>query len=190
MPAPNRNGYYIGQEFTNEFGQKYIWTGEEWKIGGNENYTPVSEAKEIIVTFNTFLEGGDLIEAKVLVNDLDWIDSFSTKGKIVVKFFDNQIINPTKISFVGNNVRTKKNYVIQCRVNQENDVIIRELGEFESITTPVQESVPPPTIQQPVITSGGNPAILREVKTNDLRGLDLGNLSFENNYGGVDMAQK
>jgi len=167
MPAPNRNGYYIGQEFTNEFGQKYIWTGEEWKIGGNENYTPVSEAKEIIVTFNTFLEeGGIPVEVKVLVNDADWVDSSSTKGKVTLKFFDYQILNPTKISFIGNNVKTKKSYSIQCRVNQENDVIIKELVEGEFITPPQTPVIEQPVIQTPIFgggAGGGRSTFQREI---------------------------
>jgi len=184
MPIPNRNGYYTGQQFTNELGDRYVWIGNEWRTAGNDNYTPVSAPREVNITFNTFLEeGGIPVEVKVLVNDIDWEDSVSTKGKVTVKFFDYQIINPTKISFVGNNVRTKKNYVIQCRVNQENDVIIKELGEFESITPPEVGSVPPPTIQTPVFTGGGGGSF-REVNINDFRGPGYG-LAQEG-----DMAQR
>ncbi len=177
MPAPNRNGYYTGQQFTNEFGDRYIWIGNEWRPSGNDNYEPVSAAKEVNITFNTFLEeGGIPVQVKVLVNDNEWADSTSTNGKATLKFFDYQILNPTKISFIGNNVRTKKNYVIQCRVNQENDVIIKELGEYESIAISQDASVPPPTIQTPSVIGGGGGAGggMREVNRNDFRGPGYG----------------
>jgi hypothetical protein len=180
MPIPNRNGYYTGQQFTNELGERYTWVGNEWRPAGNDNYTPVSAAREVNLTFNTFLEeSGTPVQVRVLVNDLDWEDSVSTNGKVTVKFFDYQIINPTKISFIGNNVRTKKNYVIQCRVNQENDVIIKELGEFESVITPSISSVQPPSVQTPTIEpptfiGGGGAGSLREVNVNDFRGPGYG----------------
>ena len=180
MPAPNRNGYYTGQQFTNEFGERYIWIGNEWRPSGNDNYEPVSAAKEVNITFNTFLEeGGIPVKVKVLVNDTEWTDSTSTNGKATLKFFDYQIINPTKISFIGNNIKPKKQYVIQCRVNQENDVIIKELGEFESVVIP-PPVVTVPTIETPVFVGGGGFAGggagggMREVSPNDFRGAGYG----------------
>ncbi len=137
MPVPGRNGYYTGQMFTNELGERYVWIGNEWRTAGNDNYTPVSNAREVNITFNTFLEeGGVPVQAKVLVNGTEWVDSTSINGKATVKFFDYQILNPTKITFLGNNVKTKKEYVIQARVNQENDVVIRELNDGEEVIQP------------------------------------------------------
>lgn len=177
MPIPNRNGYYTGQQFTNELGERYVWIGNEWRTAGNDNYTPVSKAREVNITFNTFLEeGGVPVQVKVLVNDADWVDSTSTNGKVTLKFFDYQILNPTKITFIGNNVKPKKQYVIQCRVNQENDVIIKELGEFESVSTPEIGIVPTPTPQTPVFVGGGGSGggSFREVNINDFRGPGYG----------------
>jgi len=149
MPIPNRNGYYTGQQFTNELGERYVWIGNEWRTAGNDNYTPVSQAREVNITFNTFLEeGGVPVQVKVLINDADWVDSTSTNGKVTLKFFDYQILNPTKITFIGNNVKPKKEYVIQCRVNQENDVIIKEIERGESVV------IRPST--EPVFTGGGS----------------------------------
>lgn len=146
MPIPNRNGYYTGQQFTNELGERYVWIGNEWRTAGNDNYTPVSSAREVNITFNTFLEeNGVPVQVKVLINDKDWSESSSTNGKVTVKFFDYQILNPTKITFIGNNVKTKREYIIQSRVNQENDVVIREMGQFEEVA-----------IAQPVYGGGGN----------------------------------
>lgn len=137
MPVPGRNGYYTGQMFTNELGERYVWIGNEWRTAGNDNYTPVSNAREVNITFNTFLEeGGVPVQVKVLVNGIEWVDSTSINGKATVKFFDYQILNPTKITFLGNNVKTKKEYVIQARVNQENDVVIRELNDGEEVIQP------------------------------------------------------
>ena len=184
MPIPNRNGYYTGQQFTNELGERYTWIGNEWRPAGNDNYTPVSQAREVNISFNTFLEeGGVPVQVKVLVNDADWIDSTSTNGKVTLKFFDYQIINPTKITFIGNNVKPKKQYVIQCRVNQENDVIIKELGELESVSTPQIGIVPTPTIQTPVFAGGGvgggGGRIIREYDTLDRQNLADGGMGRE-----------
>ena len=144
MPIPNRNGYYTGQMFTNELGERYVWIGSEWKTAGNDNYTPVSAAREVNITFNTFLEeGGNSVQAKVLVNDVEWADSSSQNGKITLKFFDYQILNPTKISFIGTNVKSKKSFIIQAKVNQENEVTIKEADEFGNL---INDTPRPPDV--------------------------------------------
>lgn len=143
MPAPNRNGYYTGQMFTNEVGERYVWIGSEWSTAGNDNYTPVSAAREINITFNTFLEeGGNNIQAKVLVNDAEWADSSSQNGKITIKFFEYQILNPTKISFISTNVKAKKTFIIQTKVNQDNEVLIKDADEYGNIIDEFPVSTP------------------------------------------------
>ena len=143
MPIPNRNGYYTGQMFTNELGERYVWIGNEWRTAGNDNYTPVSAAREINITFNTFLEeGGNSIQAKVLVNGSEWTDSSSQNGKITLKFFDYQILNPTRISFIGTNVKAKKSFLLQAKVNQENEVVIKETDEYGNVFNDVIISEP------------------------------------------------
>ncbi len=143
MPAPNRNGYYTGQMFTNEVGERYVWMGSEWSTAGNDNYTPVSAAKEINITFNTFLEeGGNNIQAKVLVNDAEWADSSSQNGKITIKFFEYQILNPTKISFISTNAKAKKTFIIQTKVNQDNEVLIKDADEYGNIIDEFPVSTP------------------------------------------------
>lgn len=135
MPIPNRNGYYTGQMFTNELGERYVWIGSEWKTAGNDNYIPTSAGKEVNITFNTFLEeGGNSIQAKVLVNDAEWADSSSQNGKITIKFFEYQILNPTKISFIGTNVKAKKTFIIQAKVNQDNEVLIKDGDVYGNLT--------------------------------------------------------
>lgn len=144
MPIPNRNGYYTGQMFTNELGERYVWIGSEWKTAGNDNYTPVSAAREVNITFNTFLEeGGNSVQAKVLVNDVEWADSSSQNGKINIKFFEYQILNPTKISFIGTNVKAKKTFIIQAKANQENEVTIKEADEFGNLLNDIPRRVDP-----------------------------------------------
>lgn len=144
MPIPNRNGFYTGQMFTNELGERYVWIGSEWKTAGNDNYTPVSAAREVNITFNTFLEeGGNSVQAKVLVNDAEWADSSSQNGKINIKFFEYQILNPTKISFIGTNVKAKKTFIIQAKANQENEVTIKEADEFGNLLNDIPRRVDP-----------------------------------------------
>lgn len=173
MPIPNRNGYYTGQQFTNELGERYVWIGNEWRTAGNDNYTPVSQAREVNITFNTFLEeGGVPVQVKVLVNDADWVDSTSTNGKVTLKFFDYQILNPTKITFIGTNVKPKKEYVIQCRVNQENDVIIKEVGMGEPIFIQPQNDVI--FNEGGSVVGGGGGGSFREVDLMDFRGPGYG----------------
>ena len=182
MPFPNRNGYYTGQMFTNEFGERYVWVGNEWKSAGNDNYTPVAAAKEVNITFNTFLEeGGNPIQAKVYVNDKEWADSTSQNGKITLKFFDYQILNPTKISFIGTNVKSKKTFVIQARVNQENDVVIKDADEYGNII-----DGPISTPYTPSSNSGGGGASTNYggggyTYLNDERGIVLDRQLMRNN---------
>lgn len=153
MPIPNRNGFYTGQMFTNEFGERYVWIGSEWRPAGYDNYNPVQQPREVNITFNTFLEeGGNPIEAKVLVNGNEWSDSSSQNGKITLKFFDFQILNPTKISFIGTNVKAKKTFVIRARVNQENDVVVKDADEFGNLT---DTFIPTPTVPTNPIGGGG-----------------------------------
>lgn len=161
MPIPNRNGYYTGQMFTNELGERYVWIGSEWKTAGNDNYTPVSAAREVNITFNTFLEeGGNSVQAKVLVNDSEWADSSSQNGKVNIKFFEYQILNPTKISFIGTNVKAKKTFIIQAKANQENEVSIKEADQFGNIldgyiSTPYTPPVETNPINTPINIGGG-----------------------------------
>lgn len=159
MPIPGRNGYYTGQMFTNDIGERYVWIGSEWRPAGNDNYTPVQNPREVTITFNTFLEeGGVPVEVKVLVNGNEWSESKSTNGKCVVKFFDYQILNPTTITFLGNNVKAKKQYSIQARVNQENDVVITEFEQNQPILLPSGPFEPTPKADPeplPLFESGG-----------------------------------
>lgn len=183
MPIPNRNGYYTGQMFTNELGERYVWIGSEWKTAGNDNYTPVSAAREVNITFNTFLEeGGNSVQAKVLVNDNEWADSSSQNGKITIKFFDYQILNPTKISFIGTNVKAKKTFIVQSKVNQENEVLVREADQFGNpidnyISTPFTPPIEVNPIAPPFFNTGGGSgggAGMREVNPIDFRGAAYG----------------
>lgn len=183
MPIPNRNGYYTGQMFTNELGERYVWIGSEWKTAGNDNYTPVSAAREVNITFNTFLEeGGNSVQAKVLVNDNEWADSSSQNGKITIKFFDYQILNPTKISFIGTNVKAKKTFIVQSKVNQENEVVVREADQFGNpidnyISTPFTPPIEVNPIAPPFFNTGGGSGGgggMREVNPIDFRGAAYG----------------
>jgi len=194
MPIPSRNGFYTGQQFTNELGERYVWIGSEWRPAGNDNYTPVQNPREVNVTFNTFLEeGGNPVQVKVLVNGNDWADSTSTNGKCTLKFFDYQILNPTEISFLGNNVKTKKRYTIQARVNQENDVVINEIDEsIGNLPIPPNNGeifTLEPSLNFTRLNGGGGGGFnfggsggaTREVNPNDFRGAG---------YGIADMAQR
>lgn len=162
MPIPNRNGFYTGQMFTNELGERYVWIGSEWKTAGNDNYTPVSAAREVNITFNTFLEeGGNSVQAKVLVNDAEWADSSSQNGKINIKFFEYQILNPTKISFIGTNVKAKKSFIIQAKANQENEVTIKEADEFGNLLNDIPRRVDPDLRRRELIEPDTEVAVVR-----------------------------
>lgn len=176
MPIPNRNGYYTGQMFTNEIGERYVWIGSEWKTAGNDNYTPVSAAREVNITFNTFLEeGGNSVQAKVLVNDSEWADSSSQNGKVNIKFFEYQILNPTKISFIGTNVKAKKTFIIQAKANQENEVTIKEADQFGNILDGyISTPYTPPVETNPISIRGGGGGVMREINPIDFRGAGFG----------------
>lgn len=130
MAAPGQNGLYTGQTYTNENGERYIWIGNEWRFSGASYATPTANPRRVNITFNTFLEGGNIpTQVRVLVNDSDWSDSTTTNGKVNITFFEYQLLNPTKITFVGNNVKALKSYMIKAKAGQDNEVTITELNE-------------------------------------------------------------
>lgn len=142
MAAPGQNGLYTGQTYTNENGERYVWIGNEWRFSGASYASPTANPRRVNITFNTFLEGSNIpTQVKVLVNDTEWSDSSSSNGKVNVTFFEYQLLNPTKITFVGNNVKALKTYMIKAKAGQDNEVTITEMGSNGMPINAAQEVV-------------------------------------------------
>ena len=130
MAAPGQNGLYTGQTYTNSDGERYIWIGNEWKFSGANYALPTANPRRVNITFNTFLQNTNTpVDVRVLVNDSNWSDSTTSNGKIVVTFFEYQLLNPTKVTFVGNNVKALKTFMIKAKAGQDNEVTITEMAE-------------------------------------------------------------
>ncbi len=152
MAAPGQNGLYTGQTHTNENGERYVWIGNEWRFSGASYASPTANPRRVNITFNTFLEGSNIpTQVRVLVNDAEWSDSSSSNGKVNVTFFEYQLLNPTKITFVGNNVKALRTYMIKAKAGQDNEVTITEMGSNGMPINAAQEVV----ISTPTPGGGG-----------------------------------
>jgi hypothetical protein len=141
---PTFNGQYTGQLYTSGDGSRWAWITDQWQPAGYDYSTPNARPKDINISFSTFVEGSNTpIEVRVLVNGNPWNDVTYSTGKAIVHFFENQIISPTKITFESANTISTKTFIVQSGVEQQNEVLIKELDENGMyIQPPVLEGGP------------------------------------------------
>jgi hypothetical protein len=141
---PTFNGQYTGQMYTSGDGSRWVWVTDQWRSAGYDYSTPNARPKDINISFSTFVEGSNTpIEVRVLVNGNPWNDVTYSTGKAIVHFFENQIVSPTKITFESANTISTKTFIVQSGVEQQNEVLIKELNENGMyIEPPVLEGDP------------------------------------------------
>jgi hypothetical protein len=154
MAAPNFNGQYTGQTYTSTDGSRYIWINDQWRAAGFDYTAPTARPRQVSIQFATFMEDSRTpVEVRVMVNGAPWNDAETFNGRAIVHFYEQQIINPTRITFENNNSTATKSFIIQTKTDQPNEVTITEYDENGVFTPPFIDSR---IIEEPV------PALIRE----------------------------